>query len=523
MKIRRKFFPGIILIVLSLTLTGLLAFSAGRIVSEFKGGEKHFDSVIQASAEIVSYVKRAEGHLMLFLALNDKEDREKFFKRYDSLSGRVSFLDKNIRNPEARVLLDKIKPRLPEFLSSGQALIKVYDGDIKRTGRFDFARHKKLVKDLNDKASAIRGLGISLSALEVRLTREAKDRAFRQIGLHQKYIILNAAGIIFAALLVCYLLSRHIFAPITRLTEAAKIIKRGKLPEPVIIKGQDELTEFAGVFNEMAVTVSRYADILEMEIENKEQLNKMLDQKVKEEVEKSREKDRLMLLQSRQAAMGEMIGNIAHQWRQPINSLGIIVQNLREAYDLGKLDRDYLDRGVKRSLDLISYMSKTIDDFRDFFRPEKEKRRFSVKDVIEKVVSFEDASFKNNNISIEVSIGNDIIAVGYPNEYSQALLNILNNAKDALLHGKKENPCVSITAYREGNTAVATVSDNAGGLAGDIIDNIFDPYFTTKEEGKGTGLGLYLSKMIIEKNMKGSLTVKNIYGGAKFTLTVPAG
>jgi signal transduction histidine kinase len=250
------------------------------------------------------------------------------------------------------------------------------------------------------------------------------------------------------------------------------------------------------------------------------ELTAMLENKVKEEVSKSREKDYIMIQQSRLAAMGEMIGNIAHQWRQPLNAVGLIIQNIKDSYEYGELSRESLDESVAKGMDTIMHMSKTIDDFRSFFRPDREKHEFGIKDSIKKTISFVDAAFRTSGISVTIEADEDIIVTGYMNEYSHVLLNILGNARDVLTARKIENPAVVIKAFKEDNKAVVTIADNAGGIPKEIMDKIFDPYFTTKDQGKGTGIGLYMSKIIIEKHMNGKLTVRNAGDGAEFRIEI---
>jgi PAS domain S-box-containing protein len=237
-------------------------------------------------------------------------------------------------------------------------------------------------------------------------------------------------------------------------------------------------------------------------------------------MEELREKEQMLIQQSRQAAMGEMIGNIAHQWRQPLNALGLTVQQLLLFYDLGEFNREFLDKSILQSMELIQHMSKTIDDFRNYFRPDKEKVEFKVREVIANTLSLIEDSFNNQNIGIEVVAKDDAVIYGYQNEFAQALLNILNNARDALIEREIDNPMVTITIYCKGDRAVVTIADNARGIPKEIMEKIFDPYFTTKGPQAGTGVGLFMSKTIIEKNMGGSLAVRNIANGAEFRIEV---
>jgi signal transduction histidine kinase len=250
------------------------------------------------------------------------------------------------------------------------------------------------------------------------------------------------------------------------------------------------------------------------------QLNKTLEQRIIEEVAKGREKDHLLIQQAKLASMGEMIGNIAHQWRQPLNNVGLLIQDLKNASHFGDLNEAYLNESVDKAMVLVQNMSATIDDFRYFFSPKKEPRKFSMAESIGKAISFVEANLKNSGIEIELDIKDEVTLNGFPNEYSQVLLNLLNNAKDVLIERGIERPKVTVQLVKEDDRALLTVRDNGGGIPADIIDKIFEPYFSTKKGEKGTGIGLYMSKMIIENNGQGKLTARNAEGGAEFTIEV---
>ena len=254
--------------------------------------------------------------------------------------------------------------------------------------------------------------------------------------------------------------------------------------------------------------------------ESLKKLNAELEYRVAERTAELREKDQILVLQSRLAAMGEMIGNIAHQWRQPLNALGLTIQQLSLVHDLGELNKEFLDHNVKSSMELIKHMSKTIDDFRNYFRPDKEKAEFKVSEAIANTVSLIEDNFKNQHINIEVVAKDDPSVFGYRNEFAQALLNILNNAGDALKEREINDPRVTIDICSKGGNAVIVITDNAGGIPEEIMGKIFDPYFTTKGPQAGTGIGLFMSKSIIEKNMGGSLVARNVADGAEFKIEV---
>ncbi len=252
-----------------------------------------------------------------------------------------------------------------------------------------------------------------------------------------------------------------------------------------------------------------------------EELNRTLESRVDTAIAELRIKDQQIIQQNRQAAMGEMIHNIAHQWKQPLNNLSLLIQAMSFDFSDGALTPDSMEIEIRKCLDQISFMSQTIDDFRYFFRADKQKEPFGVFQSIERALRLLSASLKHHNIKIVVEPGSEVNAIGYPNEYSQVLLNIVGNARDVFIEKNIAAPVIKIKVFSDADRAVVLVNDNGGGIAPDVINNIFDPYFTTKESGKGSGIGLSMSKNIIEQHMGGSLTVDNIDGGVQFRIVVP--
>jgi two-component system C4-dicarboxylate transport sensor histidine kinase DctB len=233
------------------------------------------------------------------------------------------------------------------------------------------------------------------------------------------------------------------------------------------------------------------------------------------------EQEAIIIEQSRNAAMGEMINNIAHQWRQPLNAIGLLIQNMQIAYEMGILDDAYMQRSVTKAVSLTSMMSTTIDDFRNFFKPNKEKKLFDCANAIEHTLAIIDANMKNSDISIESELPKGVYFESYENEFSQVMLNILLNAKDILVEKKNlQTKKIWIRLYEDDTKIVVAVEDNGGGIHKDIIGKVFDPYFTTKADNKGTGIGLYMSKIIIEEHMSGSLSVQNSQEGAEFCIAL---
>ena len=215
------------------------------------------------------------------------------------------------------------------------------------------------------------------------------------------------------------------------------------------------------------------------------------------------------------ASRGEMIGAIAHQWRQPLNAVSLSIQNLKYDYINGDIDEKFIEEYIEENKKTIRFMSKTIDDFRSFFRVDKEKIDFKIKETVESVISMQSAQLKSHEITLHIA-GEEFEYFGLKSEFQQVILNIINNAKDALIENNINNPLIDIKI--DAKKKQVSIEDNANGIPQDVIERIFEPYFTTKEQGKGTGMGLYMSKMIIEDNMDAILKVENIDNGAKFTI-----
>jgi signal transduction histidine kinase len=223
--------------------------------------------------------------------------------------------------------------------------------------------------------------------------------------------------------------------------------------------------------------------------------------------------------------MGEMIGVIAHQWKQPLNSFTLMMQDLKETFEHNELNQDFVDKTYEDSMKQIEFMSKTIDDFRNFFKSSKEVTEFNVVDAVNEVIRILSFQIKNSSIDINVERVkySDLTVKGYRNEFMHVILNILTNSRDALLSrqqsGHHENRAISIVIKTEGANVVTDIMDTGGGIAPDILPKIFDAYFTTK--GSGTGIGLYISKIIIENNMGGTISADNRSGGALFKISIP--
>ncbi|BAK70147.1 sensor histidine kinase [Aliarcobacter butzleri] len=322
-------------------------------------------------------------------------------------------------------------------------------------------------------------------------------------------------AMIVLVIIIALFMSSYLSKKIDDILIGTKKFANNELDYRIKVTSTDEIGQLENSFNEMAGKIEKL-------ISQEKKLNTELEEKVIVETSKQKEQEQLLIQQTRLAAMGEMIGNIAHQWRQPLNALGLILQNLKFSYEIGELDEKMIDKSVKKATMLTENMSKTIDDFRNFFRPNKAKENFKINEGITKAIELIESTFEHNNIKLEKDFASsEIEFFGFANEFSQVILNLLTNAKDAVLENKIENPLIIIQTKIDDEYIYISIKDNGLGIKDVIINKIFEPYFTTKDEGKGTGIGLYMSKIIIENNMNGKIEVKNEQNGANVIIKLP--
>jgi len=249
-------------------------------------------------------------------------------------------------------------------------------------------------------------------------------------------------------------------------------------------------------------------------------LNQTLESKVKIGIEEAKKKDKALLHQSKLASLGSMINMIAHQWRQPLSELSAVLMELELATRFKKVNEKHILSSIQKSDKMIAFMSNTIEDFRNFYKPDKKKEEFYISDACNKAIVLIDATLKNLGIRLNLKIENDKKINAYAREYSQVILNIISNAKDSLMERKISKPEITIVITSKQNKSLLLIKDNANGIEEKYLESIFEPYFSTKSFSKGTGLGLYISKLIIEKNMNGELSVQNDALGAVFSVKV---
>ena len=256
-------------------------------------------------------------------------------------------------------------------------------------------------------------------------------------------------------------------------------------------------------------------------VEKLRNMNLNLSNQIDIEKHKNETAERLMIAQSRLAIMGEMIGMIAHQWRQPITVIGMLTNNALLDIELGELKMEQLIGDLQSIDKQVHFLSRTIDDFRNFFRPNKLPQSITLGEIENELMTIIGKSFENNRITILFEGDKAFPLITYKNELLQVFLNILNNSKDAFIENKIISPHISIRLEEENDLLTFSITDNGGGIRPAVLDHIFEPYFTTKSDKNGTGLGLYMSAIIVEKHLKGTLKAGSQEANSTFTITLP--
>lgn len=561
MKIRTRLFLIALLPILFLLGSALVQFEFSKTVDRHN---KNFITIEGIQREFSDLTILTHEHFLYFAERTKVQWEAKYLKIGRDIEGAASLLTSN----EEKSHIAEISKR---YRTIGYLFTQYHRGGAaENSGGVDEQRrlfenriNVRLLQELELVRFSISQLG-EISRKKVDESGTNKERA--------SIVLLAAMALAIPA--VSWLIYKDFAKPVKKLQEGMKAIARGDTDYRIGLTQKDEIGDLSAAFDDLNRQRKVFDDLLrkanaelearvdertlELSLANEKlsievmermeaeahlaELNHTLSERVEEETKKRVENERMMLQQSRLAAMGEMIGSIAHQWRQPLNAVSAIVQDLRDAEQCGELDADYLNRSTETAMDNITFMSKTIDDFRNFFRPDKEKREFDIKRVAGEVLGMVAPQLKSLNIecrltcrvhditftdfSGHVKACGEMTILGYENESKQVFLNLVANAKDAIIdrrarEGNPELPGrVALTFDVVDGRVVITITDNGGGIPDEIIGRIFEPYFTTKEASRGTGLGLYMCKMIVEKNMGGVLSARNTDGGAEFVMEV---
>ncbi|MCI4624504.1 MAG: HAMP domain-containing histidine kinase [Candidatus Magnetoovum sp. WYHC-5] len=343
------------------------------------------------------------------------------------------------------------------------------------------------------------------------------------IIFNTKVTFLIALFEIIVSLFVSFLIGYKLTDALSRLTLVTKQITENE--DRIVninIKSGDEVETLSNSIQLMHEKIFvRNKKIAETTQELKE-LNANLEKRISEEVQRNKEKDVLMMSKFRWVAMGEMLVNISHYWRQPIAAISAIAQDIIDAHKYNELDSAYLRHSVDNVVMITKDMSTMIDFFKDSYKFSDEVEDFNLSTTIRNCIKLIDASLKSENIVLHADIHEEVIVRGIPGEFSQALLNILINSKEAIVLNKIPSGIINISLDKLAYNckSVLIITDNGGGILEEYIDKIFDPYFSTKNKTAGTGLGLYNTKVTIENIMHGSIAVYNIEGGVAFRIEV---
>lgn len=300
-------------------------------------------------------------------------------------------------------------------------------------------------------------------------------------------------------------------------THSIKVGIQGYVIKPTSMEQLIDTLESSMVFIEDKKFVKAYQRSLETQVDT--------------ESKRRQETEAMLIQQSKMASMGEMIGNIAHQWRQPLNELALLIQSCKSAYYREMINEEFIQSRVSKGMMLIDKMSDTIENFRNFYAPSKNKMSFSLIASIEKSLAIFEGAFRNNDIECQLDYDThgSYVFYGYSDEFEQVFVNLLSNAKDSIVEHNMGEGMIRIHVVDRQDAIDVEICDNGLGLSDEIQPKIFEPYFTTKDDDKGTGIGLYMSKEIVDKHLKGSIEARNStfivddkeHSGACFKLTLP--
>jgi signal transduction histidine kinase len=267
-------------------------------------------------------------------------------------------------------------------------------------------------------------------------------------------------------------------------------------------------------------TVKVLSNIAQVSSNELEELNKKLEQRVREGVKANRKKDSIMIHNSKLAQLGEMMGLIAHQWRQPLSAISATASGMQIKFELDSWTPEYVESSLTHIEEYVQHLSDTINDFTDFFKPSKKREPIMIRDIIKKALFIMSPLLTKESVLVVKKFASENRVETYPNEVVQVVLNLLKNAVNAQIKNAIKNPEIYINEYQKDGKNIIEVSDNAGGIDEKIIDKIFEPYFSTKNSENSMGLGLYMSKFIMVDSCGGNIEVENIADGVKFTITL---
>ncbi|MBI3873488.1 MAG: hypothetical protein HY307_00440 [Arcobacter sp.] len=358
--------------------------------------------------------------------------------------------------------------------------------------------------------------------------------------IEQRLFIIFILQLIFTALFILVLLYWKILKPLTKLNNQADAFSQNDLTKQYIWEVQDEIGIVGSNFENARYKLleadnlkkdynERLHNEVELKTEELRYLNETLELRVEQEIDKNKKQNIMIQHNARLAALGEMIQNIAHQWRQPLNGISMRASSMKLKNSLGILESEDIDETADGIVKSAMFLSDTIEDFRNFLKKDLEKKPFIINEVIKDIYTIIKHGYESNNIKINLDMRNISIINGFRGEFSQVILNIFNNSRDILIEKSIKDKVISLIMEEKDDNIYIEIHDNGGGIPLEIIDKVFDPYFTTKHQSQGTGIGLYMCSQIIKEHFLGDLYAKNTnfniedkeYFGATFLIKLP--
>ncbi|MGB3751378.1 MAG: ATP-binding protein, partial [Arcobacteraceae bacterium] len=505
--------------------------------SKYHGFESHFKEMIPEKETII--YAQTDGKLTLksfypIMGLNFNKEQRKM------TPSSVGFV--LVENPLDLAFVDKIR----KLISKKEINIYLFEDNTMKLTVGTLKHYKILNKRyLTDQKVQIDGTDY----LQETLPLYNDDKLIGAISLFEiektigDYVmqLLKSLIIVFIVILCIVIpftviLIRTISNPLINLQRGIKELSSGNLGKQLEIYSFDEIGQLTMSFNDMSKELAKTDKIkvlnrqlkktseeLSVAKEELEALNNSLEEKITAEIEKNTKQQLILMQQNKLVQMGEMIENIAHQWRQPLAQINSSVLLVDTALAQDNITNVMVEEKLLEIESLTAYMSKTIDDFKNFFDANKQKTYFGIEEAISKSYTIVKGRIISNHISIVKDIDENLHCFSYLEELQQLILTLLNNAIDALQTSKIKEPEIKIKAYLQEKNIIIKIEDNGLGIDSEIITKIFEPYFTTKHKSQGTGLGLYMAKMIVESALNGTLTVYNNEHGVTFTISVPQG
>lgn len=385
------------------------------------------------------------------------------------------------------------------LVSSGDLNEERYNESEQQIQNYPEAKDSGVFRHFGQKEEYILAFSKLSNGWILGITQPTKEVFSPTRGLILVLILLTLICIVLTIVFGLYF-SRRLSKPIMNASDQLKLLELGDYTHDIpteFLNRKDDIGEFHNA-------------ILSIQSE------------MKKEADLNREKDIMLIYQSKQAKIGEMVGNISHQWKQPLNTINLILLNLYEDYQLKELTDEEFKSTIDKLMNIVRNMSETIKDFTDFLKPNREITEFDLKESVDLALNLMEASLKYHNITVEVTVDKGLRMMGYQNEFSHVLFNILNNARDAILESNVEQKLIQVKAGLSDGNVLLEITNRGNHIPEETLKKLFEPYFTTKNERDGTGIGLYISKIIIEQRMNGHIELENVDYGVCCRICVKA-